>query len=114
MLTDRDYLVQMALIRQPWNDEEKAAGGIVALLPDVYEQQRAGGHAWREHRRHFTTNPCIYPRWVAERGWPDRPESEGHFGIELLASNPAFRSGYWGEGEEWVTHIGDVRTGHGY
>lgn len=107
-------LTQMALLRQPWNDEEKAAGSIFNLIRDQLTPVTAGGHTWLAHRRHWTTNPCVYPRWVAERGWPTRSESEGVFGAELLASDPRLRSAYWGAGEEWCTHVGDLRTGTGY
>lgn len=104
------HLVQMALLRQPWNEQEKAAGGIVAMHPGDYE--RAG--RWLEHRRNFTTNPSLYPRWVCERGWPQRSESEGHFGIDLIAGDESLRFAYWGDGSEWVTHIGVARAGTGY
>lgn len=107
------YLVQMALMRQPWNDQEREAGGVAGLIPDLESRALTGFH-WLEHARHFTTNPCVYPRWVMERGWPERSESEGHFGIELLRSDPDLRSAYWGDGEEWCIHIGHDRTGTGY
>lgn len=108
------HLVQMALLRQPWNDQERAAGGIVQMHPEDYARHVWNGHPFLEHRRHFTTNPCLYPAWVMRSGWPQEPESEGKFGISLFASDPALRAGYWGEGEEWTSHIGTVRVGVGY
>lgn len=114
VLRAHPHLVQMALLRQPWNDQEKAAGGIVQMHPAMYEPVEWNGHRWLEHRRNVTTNPCIWPRWVLERGWPQQPQSEGHFGIDLFAENAELRAAYWGDGEPWVHHIGDVRAGTGY
>ena len=113
VLEAHPHLVQMALLRQPVNDREIAAGGIIAMDPHLYEQQEWQGEAFLSHRRCVTTNPCVWPRWVVERGWPQRPHSEGHFGIDLFAEDPAYRAAYWGRGEEWVHHIGH-RVGRGY
>jgi hypothetical protein len=114
VLESEPHLVQMALLRQPWNAEERAAGSIANLLAEDLTPVQVLGYRWLEHRRYFTTNPCVYPRWVAERGWPDGPQSEGHFGLELFGSDPELRAAFWGHGEEWCTHIGTDRTGGGY
>jgi hypothetical protein len=109
------HLVQMALLRQPWNEHERAAGGIVQMYPEDYEPRMdLQGCQWLEHRRHFTTNPSLVPTWVLRSGWPSPPESEGRFGINLFASDPKLRAGYWGDGSEWVEHIGRQRVGVGY
>lgn len=107
------HLVQMALLRQPWNEQEKAAGGVVQLHPDDYEQRSWGEYRWLEHRRYVTTNPAVWPTRFFRAGWPQRSESEGHFGLTLFSSDPSLRSAYWGAGEEWVTHHGR-RSGCGY
>jgi hypothetical protein len=114
VLETHPHLVQMALLRQPWNDQERAAGSVANLLANDLMSFGGWGARWLEHRRYFTTNPCVYSRWVAERGWPGGAESEGHFGIGLFASNPTLRAAFWGQGEEWCIHIGDERTGSGY
>lgn len=111
------HLVQMALRRQPWNDQERAAGGIVELHPDSYEaRQDEQGRHWLEHRRFFTTNPSLYPRSLTIRGWPDVRRSEGRFGIDLFGSDHRKRSGYWGARDSgiWCEHIGHTRRGRGY
>lgn len=114
-LEERKYLTQIALLRGPVNDAEREAGGIIQQFPESYEQVGlADGRAWIEHSRFFTTNPSIYPAWIVERGWPQRPESEGHFGMQLFNEDPARRSAFWGHGEQWVSHIGDERKGTGY
>lgn len=114
-LEERKYLVQIALLRQPVNPIEIEAGGVIQQNPGAYQQLELNdGRAWVEHSQFFTTNPCIYPAWVMRRGWPQRAESEGHFGIELFKEDPARRSAFWGHGEQWVSHVGDYRAGVGY
>lgn len=114
VLDDHPYLAQIALVRQPWNAAERAAGGLAAYLSDDLRRVEDRGDRWMEHRRYFTTNPSVYPAWVARRGWPAGAESEGRFGVELFRSHPDLCSALWGTGEEWVTHIGDERAGKGY
>ncbi len=124
VMTARPYLAQMALRRQPWNAAERAAGGIVEQHPHDYTEEHDAltGASWLEHRRFWTTNPCLYRRSLLDVGWPDRDQSEGHFGLNLFANGtpeapgPLVRCGYWGQRSDppWVTHIGDVRTGTGY
>jgi hypothetical protein len=114
VLTARPYLTQMALLRQPWNDEERAAGSIYNLIAAQLTAVTDGNHRWLEHRRPNTTNPSLWPRWVLERGWPNVPHSEGIFGGELMRSDDTYRAAYWGQGEEWCEHIGAIRAGRGY
>lgn len=110
LLDIKPHLAQVALKRQPWNHEEKAAGGICELHPTAYLDRGQ----WTEHRRHFTTNPCLYRTALCERGWPQRPDSEGHFGIALRAEGFCFA--YWGAptAAPRVRHIGRHRAGNGY
>jgi hypothetical protein len=122
-LDNHPHLAQLALLRQPWNPLEVAAGGIVEMCPDGYTQ--AVGHrgaAWLEHRMYFTTNPSMYRRALMEVGWPEGQESEGRFGLRLFGCGfggipgPDVRCGYWGTraGGPWVHHIGDERSGRDY
>ena len=116
VLYARPYLMQLALRRQPWNDAEHLAGGIVEQHPeDFTEVTDPTGKTWLEHRRFFTTNPSLYRSELCRQPWPRGPESEGHFTHQLLAS-PAVRFGYWGAmaSGEAVTHIGHERIGTGY
>lgn len=114
-LEERRYLTQIALLRGPVNDSERDAGGIIQQNPGSFEQvEMPDGRAWVEHSRFFTTNPCVYPSWIVERGWPQRAESEGHFGMQLFEEDNMRRSAFWGHGEQWVRHVGDERAGKGY
>ena len=113
VLNYHPHLVQMALLRGPVHDVERRAGGVIEQHPEDYLTVTWHGQTWREHRRNVTTNPCVWPRWVVERGWPVRDESEGHFGIDLFAEDPARRAAYWGFGVN-VEHIGHIRSGTGY
>lgn len=108
------HLVQMALLRGPENSAEASAGGVIEQHSNDYVQIHDGPHSWLEHRRFFTTNPSLIPGWVMRAGWPQGSESEGHFGLNLFASDPALRAAFWGTGERWVEHIGAVRAGVGY
>ena len=115
VLEQRPYLQQLALRRQPWNDAERAAGGVVERHPDDYTEATDGTHRWLEHRRFWTTNPSLYRRELCERKWPDGAHSEGRFGIEQFR-DPDAVSGFWGSRDsgEWVHHIGHERVGTGY
>lgn len=116
VLGARPSLAQLALRRQPWNEDERAAGGIVEQHPEAYEEHRHGDLEWLEHRLFFTTNPSLYRRSLTWRGWPDGAHSEGRFGWELFQDDPEARAGFWGalDSGEWVEHIGTTRAGTGY
>lgn len=108
-------LAQLALRRQPWNDAERAAGGIVEQHQADFVEVRNVRGSWLQHRRFFTTNPSLYPRrLILEHDWPDGPESEGRFGLELWRAG--WFAGYWGarDSGEWCEHIGAERVGTGY
>lgn len=114
-------LAQMAFMRGPANADEHAAGGLYNRYRDRYSLRHGwpyvpgaeSGYPFLRHRVYFTTNPSLMRREFMETNpWPDDPrECEGRFGLRLIANG--YKFGVWGEGEQWVNHIG-VRTGHGY
>lgn len=109
-------LAQLVLKRQPWNEQEHEAGGIVEQHPDDYlDRQDDGGDVWTEHRRFWSTNPCLYSTHWCRLGWPQEPRSEGVFTHRLLA-DPLLRFAFWGAktAAPLVEHIGDERLGKGY
>lgn len=112
-------LTQMALRRQPWNNVEVAAGGVVELHPEAYEDMSTEvndkTYHWLRHKLFFTTNPSLYRRsLIVENDWPAGDRSEGQFSIKMLEQGGEF--GYWGERTDapWVEHIGMNRVGTGY
>ena len=123
LLDTRPHLAQVALVRQPWNDAERAAGGLLAAHPGAFTPHAdRHGHQWLEHRLWWTTNPSMYRRSLLAVGWPDGPQSEGLFTHRLLEdgtpeTEPAHLAfGYWGQATDppWVDHIGHRRAGRDY
>jgi len=116
VMRDDPDIVQMALKRQPWNESEKKAGGIIEVSPDDYTEKTNGKYTWTEHRKFFTTNPSVYRGVLTKRGWPNVPESEGVFGASLFKFWPDAKCAYWGGkfDDPKVEHIGAERSGHGY
>lgn len=113
VLTRHPYLTQMALRRQPWNDTERAAGGVVEVNPNAYLD--CGG--WLQHRLFHTTNPSLMRRDLfTTYDWPDGANSEGRFAHTVFGVDPTACAGYWGSrgSGEWVDHIGAERVGRGY
>ncbi|MBK8168410.1 MAG: hypothetical protein IPK64_20875 [bacterium] len=107
----------MALLRQPWNRAEQAAGGIVEQHPDDYLDRTDGTHHWLQHRRFYTTNPHLTRlRFIKTHEWPEGSESEGRFGVGLFAAEPMTTCGFWGPrgSGPWVRHIGAERAGTVY
>lgn len=126
VLDQNPSLAQMALLRQPVNSDEIAAGGYIQQRPDYYVPRTTpvpffdGTDAWEEetpwfeHRGYWTTNPSLFARKPLEgRTWPLEPQCEGMFGSQLLADRPDTTFGIWGDGDEWIHHIGK-RDGFGY
>ncbi len=115
LLGKQPHLAQVALKRQAVNAAERTAGGIVEQHPDDYVQRVEHGVIWTEHRRFFTTNPCVYSVALCRHGWPRTDQSEGVFTHRLLA-DPDARFAFWGAKIDapLVEHIGHARAGTGY
>lgn len=115
VLEAHPHLAQLVLKRQPWAPEEEAAGGIVEMHPDEYEQVSRLGDTWTEHRLFWSTNPTLYPFGWAHHDWPQDAGSERAW-TDILLRDPALRFAFWGPkfAPPAVLHIGDRRAGHGY
>lgn len=115
VLESRPYLKQMALRRQPWNVQEKAAGGVVEHRRREFTEVTDGPHTWLEHRCFFTCNPSIYRRSLTSMGWPLGSRSEWRLTKQLLQKRDT-RFGYFGgfDSGEACFHIGNERKGKGY
>lgn len=114
-LAGNPHLAQLALRRQPVNDVERAAGGVVEQWPAEYTEHVGPRGSWLEHRLFFTTNPSLYSVSRTWAGWPQVDGSEMAFTNRLLR-DPDLRFAFWGQRADkpWVEHIGDERVGTGY
>jgi hypothetical protein len=107
-------LVQCALRREPVNDTERKAGGVIEAWPHEYEPRMAGDVPYLRHSLFFTTNPSLYRSELTEHeAWPQEPRSEDAFGRYLVGRGFAFA--FLGERTEpvYLRHTGE-RTGTGY
>ena len=102
---------QIVLKRQPWSTEEKQAGGIIEMHPDMYEEASVFGRGYRIslHRRIFSLNPCLIPRRVLELGWPKGNEAEM---TAILNEDPENRFAFYGGKADppRVEHVGAQRS----
>lgn len=118
VLTTRPYLVQIALLRQPWFPNEIRAGGLIEALEEqgqTFHEVTDGTHWWIEHRAVFTGNPTLLPRSTFTHQWPAGAWSESRFGRHLF-TNPQAHGAYWGRRSDppRVQHIGHRRLGSDY
>lgn len=98
------YLAQVALMRGPVFPRETE--GLLGWDRESFTQ--VDGHL--EHRNFWTMNPSLIRRnLVTTHSWPNASSSERVFG-DLLLRNPRARFGIAGQGEPWITHIGEVRS----
>lgn len=111
-------IAQLVLLRQPWFGNEVAAGGLLPALEQMGHalRKRKGTYGeWIEHRATWSSNPTVMRGglWMEQHPWPTGDGSEYRFGQQLFANASAAVCGYWGDGSEYVEHIGQ-RTGFGY
>lgn len=93
-------VANMVLVRQPWNEQEKAAGGVLeSFVGDLDPHDW-----WVEHRRLFSLNPCVYRAELCESGWSKG--NEAGMTERLVGEGRSF--GYWGAVGDapLCTHIG--------
>ena len=115
ILNRHNTLGQVALRRQPWNDIERSAGGVIEANQGAYSEQRGSIASWLEHDLFWTTNPSIYRRSLIDTvEWPTGAHTEGRFTIAMRELG--YRFAYLGERSDppWVHHIGNERIGTGY
>ncbi len=112
VLRHEPHLAQMALLRDACYPDERDTVAIGNILgwPRPAFTFREG---WFEHRQFFTLNPSLFRTSLTERPWPMGHHSETLFGKGLLR-DPRVRCAFWGEGDEWIRHLGTVRAGVGY
>ena len=112
VLRENPYLAQLALLRDncyPDEQETEPLGNILGWPRPAFTFRER----WFEHRQFFTLNPSLFRRSLTDRPWPIGRHSETLFGKALMA-DPRVRFAFWGDGSEWIRHIGQVRAGSGY
>lgn len=115
LLKRHPEIAQVVLKRQPCNEQERAAGGVVECWPDEFTERREGMDVWTEHKLFWSTNPSFYSSRYCRMGWPQIARSEEAFTRQLL-QDPHLRFAFWGEkfAPPIVEHIGMERAGNGY
>jgi hypothetical protein len=99
-------IVQVALVRQPWFEDEKDAGSLLKTRPVRFRQASVSNIDVVIHRDHFTHNPSIYKaKWIEQlEGY-----TEYKFKDHLLAKNGVLYFSYLGKLEDshTILHIGE-------
>lgn len=106
-LDENPQLSQVALKRQPVNDQERAAGGFMETWPADKAWQKDG---FVEHWVNFTTNPCLIPADAAARACA-RPGALTEPAVTHTLLGAGYSFGYAGglTDAPAVTHIGEQR-----
>jgi hypothetical protein len=119
ILDDNPLMAQVAFKRGPWFANEHKHGGVIQALEHrnrnmfVDEISKRDNIPFTEHRVLFTTNPCVYPKWITEYPWPTEQWSESKFGQSLF-TDPHITCAYLGHKHSapTCTHIGVDKLGH--
>lgn len=110
VLDEQPHLTQVALLRDAFYPAEREKDGILGWPASSFEGQSINGDAWLEHRNFWTANPSLFRRSLTHQPWPSGKSSERLF-ADALFRDPGNRSAFWGAGEPWVRHLGEVRAG---
>lgn len=105
-ILENPTIVQVALVRQPWFDDEKDAGSLLKTRPGRFRQASVSNIDVVIHRDHFTHNPSIY-----KSKWTEQLEgyTEYKFKDHLLEKNGVLYFSYLGKLEDAhkIVHIGE-------
>lgn len=126
VLGGNPHIAEIALRRQPWNEAERAAGGVVEQHPEWYEEMcNERGNTVLVQGVYYTTNPHLERMSLLAISWPEHQSgrySEDTF-TQILKTHgtpevmgPDVRFAYWGSHDSgvWVEHIGYERLGMNY
>lgn len=107
VLDSTRHVFQLALLRQPWFEFEKKAGGIYKAYK--FRDGVIGDFRAVLHRNYFTHNPCIYKKEYAIQV---HNYNEYKYMETLLKVKPNGYCGYVGGTEDApkVTHIGEIKS----
>jgi hypothetical protein len=105
---DNPIIVQCALVRQAWFDDEKHAGSLMKTRPERWRSANVSGTDIVIHRDHFTFNPSLYKKhWVQDVF----PFGEYQLKDFYLRKNPGLYFSYLGTKEDnhRILHIGEKK-----
>ena len=110
------HLAQVVLKRQPWSNEERAAGGQIETNPDAYVQREAGGLRWVEHATLFSVNPCLIPRRTLDLEWSPTHPGGVERAITEACEAADMHFAYYGHRTDppRCEHVGHVRASTGW
>lgn len=67
IVLESPIIVQCAIVRQPWFDDEKLSGSLMNTRPERWRDGNVSGIEVVLHKDHFTFNPSLYKRkWVQD------------------------------------------------
>jgi hypothetical protein len=114
------HLAQVVLKRQPWSNEEIAAGGQIEYstsLGNIYTQRHgATGVDWVEHSTLFSVNPCLIPRRTLDLEWSSSHPGGVERAITEACETAGMRFAYYGHRTDppRCEHVGHVRASTGW
>jgi hypothetical protein len=107
ILEAKPSLAQLTLRRDNVNPAEDEAGSFIKQRPELYTQKEG----YIEQDNLFSLNPCVYPGWLMEIGWPDNG-GEREFTNKLHSINPELKFGIYGKIDDppRCFHVGSKRS----
>lgn len=111
------HLAQVVLKRQPWSQEEIAAGGQIELgeqRGDTFTECWGLNTSirWVEHTSLFSLNPCLIPKRTLQLGWPSGGLGVGNeAGFTQRCADAGMRFAYYGKKDDppRCEHVGQIR-----
>jgi hypothetical protein len=101
-------IVQCALVRQAWFEDEKQCGTLMNTRPERWKDANVSGTDIVVHRDHFTFNPSLY-----KSKWLVYIEPFGEYALKdyYLSKNPGLYFSYYGKREDSnrILHIGEKK-----
>jgi len=118
---DEPSIVNITLLRQPWYEDEREAGGVLKVQPHLFRDAVIRGVPVCLHQQYFGHNPGLYRRSAVRiiadtsRGPDGTTRSHERIYRDLLiAEDPRREFAIYGRSTDppRVHHIGLTRVGH--
>lgn len=108
------HLAALTLKRNPWNDQEIAAGGQIETAPDEYFDRSCVTGNWVEHDHLFSGNPSLVRvdaiKAAVNVDMPDSDTYERPAGLAMIAAG--YRFAFYGKRDDKprCEHLGHSRS----